>query len=146
MNAPIGKIAVLAAVVCGSAVLTACAGRFAPETDPGSPVAARVQALVDANREYPRWEDFPRASTPVAPMDVAVQVNTLRVSGGALAGEVARLQWTETGDPAAYAAETRARVDAVPVSPVSAETLAEIEAFANRTRERGRAPPPVDRR
>ena len=146
MNALIMKFAALTVCLGGMTGLTGCAGAFAPETDPTSAVAPRVQALVDANREYPRWEDFPRSSAPVAAIDVALQVNTLRVSGGALAGEVARLQWTETGDPAAYAARTRARVDAVPVSPVTAETLAEIEAFANRNRERGRAPPPIDRR
>lgn len=146
MNAPNRKFAALAAALCGTAGLTACAGAFDPVTDSASPVAPRVQALVDANREYPRWEDFPRASAPVEPQDVAVQVNTLKVSSGALAGEVSRLEWTLTGDPAAYAAETRARVAAVPVAPATAETQAEIDAFARRTRERGRAPPPIDRR
>ncbi len=146
MNAPIRKFAALCAVVGVGLSVTACGTAFSPRTDETSPVAPRVQALVDANREYPRWEDFPRQSAVIEPRALAAQVNTLRVSGGALAGEVARLQWTETGDPNAYAAETRARVNAVPVSPVTAETLAEIEAFARRTRDRGRAPPPIDRR
>jgi hypothetical protein len=146
MNASIRKFAALAAGLCGMATLTACAGAFSPETDARSPVAPRVQALVAANREYPDWTDFPRATEAPAARDVAVQVNTLKVSAGALAGEVSRLEWTLTGDAAAYAAETRARVDAVPVAPVTAETQAEIDAFVRRTRERGRAPPPIDRR
>ena len=40
----------------------------------------------------------------------------------------------------------QARVDAVQVAPVTQETLAEIDEFARRSRDRGRAPPPVDRR
>lgn len=145
MNAPIRKIAALTAALCGMASLTACAGAFDATTDPSSPAAARVQALVDANREYPRWADFPRAAAASEPQAVAVQVNTLTAGGGALAGEVARIDWQQTGDPEAFAAETRARVGSVPVSPVTAETQAEIEAFTRRARERGRAPPPIDR-
>ncbi|HEX8660541.1 MAG TPA: hypothetical protein VF686_01655, partial [Brevundimonas sp.] len=81
-----------------------------------------------------------------APVAIAAQVNTLRVTNSRLAGEVARIDWQTTGDPAAYAAEVQARVNAVPVAPVTAETQAEMDAFIARTRERGRAPPPVDRR
>ncbi|WP_292124773.1 hypothetical protein [Brevundimonas sp.] len=127
--------------------LTACVGSFDPATDARSPVAPRVQAMVDANREYPRWAEFPRAVEPLPePMAIAAQVNTLRITSGALAGEVSRIDWQTTQDPAAFAAEVQARIDAVPVAPVTAETLAEIEDFVRRTRERGRAPPPVDRR
>lgn len=145
MNAPIRKIAALAIAICGTAGLTACAGAFDATTDASSPVAPRVQALVDANREYPHWADFPRAAAAPEPRAVAAQVNTLKVSAGALAGEVARIEWQQTGDPETFAAETRAQVEAVPVAPATAETQAEIEAFANRARERGRAPPPIDR-
>lgn len=128
--------------------LTACVrSAFDPATDPGSPIAPRVQALVDANREYPQWADFPKSLEPLpTPVAIATQVNTLRVTNAGLAGEVARIDWQETGDPAAYAAEVQARVNAVPVAPVTAETQAEMEEFVRRTRERGRAPPPVDRR
>ncbi len=147
MNASIRKIAALvfAAVVSGG--LTACVGSFDPATDATSPIAPRVQALVDANRESPRWADFPRSLEPLPePVAIAAEVNTLRVTGGALAGEVSRIDWQTTGDPAEFAAEVQARVDSVEVAPVTAETLAEIEEFVRRTRERGRAPPPVDRR
>jgi len=147
MNAPIRKIAAIMSALVASGGLTACAGSFDPATDARSPVAPRVQAMVDANREYPRWAEFPRAVEPLPePMAIAAQVNTLRITSGALAGEVSRIDWQTNQDPAAFAAEVQARIDAVPVAPVTAETLAEIEDFVRRTRERGRAPPPVDRR
>ena len=147
LNAPIRKFAAVVAAAVASAGLTACVGAFNPQTDPTSPVAPRVQALVDANREYPRWEDFPRSLEPEpAPVAIAAEVNTLRVTSGALAGEVSRIEWTLNEDPAAFAAAVQARVDAVQVAPVTQNTAAEIEEFARRVRERGRAPPPIPRR
>lgn len=147
MNASRRKIAAALSAAVASGGLTACVGSFDPATDATSPIAPRVQALVDANREYPRWADFARSVEPLPePVAIASQVNTLRVTGGALAGEVSRIDWQTTGDPAEFAAGVQARVDSVEVAPVTAETLAEIEDFVRRTRERGRAPPPVDRR
>ncbi|WP_292116163.1 hypothetical protein [Brevundimonas sp.] len=127
-------------------VLAACAGSFAPRTDPTSPIAPRVQALVDANRHYPSWENFPAAPTDLpAATQVAAQVGTLEDRGEALGGEVARIEW-KLGDAETLAAETRAQVEAVPVSPDSLRTQAEIDAFAQGLRDRAKAPPPVDRR
>jgi hypothetical protein len=147
MNAPIGKIAAVTAAALFSAGLGGCIGSFKPETDASSPVAPRVQALVDANREYPRWTDFPKSVEPLPePAAIAAQVNTLRATGGALAGEVAAIDWQTTGDPDAFAADVQSRIDATQVAPVTQETQAELEEFARQTRERGRAPPPVDRR
>jgi hypothetical protein len=93
----------------------------------------------------------PRAPKPTPeaapePLRIAAQVNTLKATGGALAGEVARIEWTLTDDPGTFAAAVRARVDAVEVAPVTADTQAELAAFLAAARERGRAPPPVDRR
>lgn len=147
MNASDRKIAVAVAALAIGGALGGCVGKFNPETDATSPVAPRVQALVDANREYPRWADFPRSADPAPePVAIAAQVNALRVASGTLAGEVSRIEWTLTDDPEAFAAGVRTRVDSVPVAPTTQETQAEIDAFARRTRERGRAPPPVDRR
>jgi len=147
MNAPIRKFAAVLAAAVASAGLTACVGAFNPQTDPTSPVAPRVQALVDANREYPRWADFPKSREPEPePAVIAARVDTLRVSGGALAGEVARIEWTLNQDPAAFAEAVRARIDAVKVAPVTQDTAAEIEELARRLREQGRAPPPIPRR
>lgn len=132
----------LASILTG---LGGCATAFDPQTDEASPVAPRVQALVDANRTYPRWEDFPRSTDPLPePVEVASRVNSLRGSGTDLAAEAARIDW-QLGDPVAFAAEVNSRVDAQAIAPVTAQTQAEVEAFAARTRQRGAAPPPVDR-
>jgi hypothetical protein len=147
MNAPSRKIAATLVALAASGALTACATAFNPQTDATSPMAPRVQALVDANREYPGWADFPRSTTPLPEaMAIAARVNTLRVSAGALAGEVSRIDWQTSGDPAAFAAEVQGRVDSVRVAPVTAETRAQMEAYLRRARERGRAPPPIQRR
>ena len=150
MNARVVKKMMRPTVMAGAAlgvasILSACVGSFDPETDASSPVAPRVQALVEANRVYPRWEDFPRASAPVPPAaQVAQQVNTLRATGGALANEVSTLQW-QNGDPAALEREVAARVAAVPVSPDTARTAAELDAYAQSLRDRAKAPPPIGR-
>jgi hypothetical protein len=134
-----------AALILSAGAVTGCAGAFEAETDTASPIAPRVQALVDANREYPRWADFPKASTTTPPaVEVASRVRGLASQGTALADEAARIEWT-LGDPATLAREITARVDAQQISPVTAETQAEVEAFAAEARRRGVAPPPVDR-
>lgn len=147
MNALIQKIGSVLLMAVFASALTACASSFNPRTDETSPVAARVQALVDANREYPRWADFPKSTEPApTPTAIAAEVNTLRVTRGALAGEVARIDWTLTDDPAAFAEALRARVAATAVAPATQQTQAEIDEYLRRARERGRAPPPVTRR
>ena len=146
MNAPTWKKMAAPLMVVLAAPLAGCVGAFDAGADATSPVAPRVEALVEANRHYPRWEDFPRAEAPPEPARIAAEVNTLKATGGALAGEVARIDWTLTDDPAAFTAAVRARIDAVEVAPVTAQTQAELDAFLAAARERGRAPPPVDRR
>lgn len=147
MNASIRKFAAVLVVLGGGTSLSGCLGAFDPATDPSSPAAARVDALVAANREYPRWADFPRQTERLpAPVEIAARVEALEGASGELAAAAARIDWQTTGDAAAYAAAARARVDAVDVDPVTAETAAEIEEFARRARERGRAPPPIPRR
>lgn len=132
--------------VAGLAGLGACAGPFTAETDSLSPVAPRVQQLVDANREYPRWEDFPKAPTDLPqPVQVAARVNTLNESSGGLADEVSRIEWT-LGDAAAFESGVASRIDAQQMAPVTAQTGADIEAYAQAQRERAKAPPPIDRR
>jgi len=139
------KIVGLALTAVSAAGTSGCAGAFDPSTDASSPIAPRVQALVDANRTYPRWADFPQTSTDTPqPIEVASRVNTLRASAGALAGEVSRIEWT-LGDPVAFANEVNARVDSQAVAPVTAETQANVETFVAALRRRGTAPPPIDR-
>lgn len=124
------------------ASLGGCAGAF--DAAPG-PADARVDSLVAEHRVYPRWEDFPASpeGLPTAAR-LAEQVATLNDSGAALAGDVAQLEWT-LSDPEAFAAAIIARINAADVSPDTVRTQAEVEAFAARLRERGRAPPPIDR-
>lgn len=108
-------------------------------------MSARVEALVAANRTYPRWADFPAAPSSLpTPEVVAARTADLQGARVRLAGETSAIDWT-LGDPEALAAETRQAVGAVPVSPDAVRTEAEIEAFARRLRERAKAPPPVDR-
>ena len=143
MNAQQAKFLIGLALV-GSAA-SGCAGAFEAETDAASPIAPRIQALVDANREYPRWADFPRAATdsPGA-VEVAARVQGLTGAGSSLQSEADRIEWT-LDDPATLASEIGARVDSQQISPVTAETQAEVEAFAADARRRAEAPPPIDR-
>lgn len=122
-----------------------CASAFNPETDTASPIAPRVQALVDANRTYPRWENFPRTTEPLPePVEVAARVGALNTASTDLAAAAARIEWQE-GDPAEFARDVASRIDAQAIDPATAETQAELEAFAARARARATAPPPVDR-
>jgi len=147
MNAPRRKITAVLFALAASGGLTACAGSFDPVADARSAVAPRVEAMIDANRAYPGWAAFPKSLEPLPePVVIAAQVNTLGVTRGTLAGEASRIDWQITEDPATFAAAVQARIDAVPVAPVTQETQAEIDAFVQRARDRGRAPPPVDRR
>ncbi|WP_339929186.1 hypothetical protein [uncultured Brevundimonas sp.] len=127
------------------AILSGLAGCAATHGDAVAPSPA-VVALVEDNRTYPRWEDFPATPTDLpAASVVAAQVATLDVTGGALAGEVSRLEWT-LSDPDAYVAAVMARIEAARIAPATARTRAEIDALADELRARGRAPPPIPRR
>ena len=140
------KSAAALLMLASSAGLSACAGAFGPQTDESSPLAPRIQTLVDENRRYPRWADFPAAPTNLpAASQVAASVQALNGQGQALSGEVARVEWT-LADAETMAAEVRAQTEAAPVSPDSARTGAEIDAFARSLRERAKAPLPIDRR
>ena len=126
-------------------MLGGCAGVFEADRS-DSPIAAQVQTLVDANREYPRWADFPKASTDTpAPAEIATRVAALGAADTRLQGEVARIEW-RLGDPAIFESDVRARLAAVQISPATQQTEAEIEAWASRLRELGKAPPPIPRR
>jgi len=146
MNALMSKKMILIAAAALTAPLSGCIGASASKTEAVSPLAPRVQELVDANRHYPRWEDFPAAPTDLPPVSqVASNVQRLQGDSATLNGEIVRIDWTLT-DPEALAAETAAAVSSVPVSPDTARTQADIEAFAQSLRDRAKAPPPLDRR
>ena len=147
MNAPAMKKAALAAVMGGLFLTGACAAPFQAPVDPEAPLSDRIQGLVDANRDYPRWADFPAMPTDVPqPEAVAAQVAGLDRTGEALDQSVAAIDWTLTGDPNAWASGVRSRVEGARMSVGTARTAAEIEAFAQSLRERSEPPPPIDPR
>ena len=136
-----------AAVVASVSMLglSGCAASFSPATDPQSPLADRVETLVDANRGYPRWENFPAASgAGLTTEQVTERVDGLGRTGSALERQVAAMVWA-LNDPEAFAIATAARVDPARAAPIAQKSAAEIEEFARELRERGRAPPPVPR-
>lgn len=136
---------VVATLLASGGLLGGCAGAFEADRS-DSPIAARVQSLVDANRQYPQWADFPKTSTDTpAPAEIATRVAALGAADARLQGEVAQIEW-RLGDPAVFESDVRARLAAVQVSPATQQTEAEIEAWAARLRELGKAPPPIPRR
>lgn len=145
MNVSLAKKMIVASALASACLMAGCAGmadtgQAADNLEPG------IAGLVDANRSYPQWSAFPAAPTDI-PGDavVAARVSTLRVSAGALSGEVARIQWL-VSNAESYEADIRSRVRSAPVAVDTAATREEIETFQQRLRDRGRAPPPVDRR
>lgn len=138
MNVPPWKKMFLCAVAVAAG--SGCAGAFEAETDPTSTLGPRVQALVEANRAYPKWSDFPNVPEGLpSAVQVAQSVNTLRVTGGALNGEVSRLEWS-VQDPAAFERDMAAKAAAAQPDPATLRTQEDIEAFAQRLRDRARPP------
>lgn len=139
-----GGIKVLAAGMLALAG-AGCATVSAPEGEAVSPVTPQARALVEANRRYPRWADFPAAPADLpTPAQFAVRVEALGATAEALAAEAARIPWT-LEDPEGFAESVGARVRAADLSPLTAATQAEVEAFAESLRRRATAPPPIDR-
>ncbi|WP_374274266.1 hypothetical protein [Brevundimonas sp.] len=148
MNARLSKKIALttAGLTAGLALLGGCvATPFDTVTDEASPVSARVDALVAANREYPRWENFPPepVGLPTA-TQIAAEVSTLGVTQQALSAEVDAIEW-DTEDPAALGAAIQSRVDQTLAAPIAVQTREDIEAEAERLRRRATPPPPIDR-
>ncbi|MNK09684.1 hypothetical protein D3C87_276530 [compost metagenome] len=146
MNVFLSKKTILPAMT-GLLLLTGgCVGSFDPQTDATSPLAPRIQELVDTHRAYPRWADFPATPTDLPPpTQVAAAVGTLNADSGALATQVAGIDWTLDSDPAAFVESISRRFDPARMAPIGAQTPDEVEAFAESLRRRAAAPPPIDR-
>lgn len=145
MNVIVGKKIGLAALILAPLLTTACALTRAAEDEAISPLAPTIQELVDANRRYPRWEDFP--ATPVGvptSQAISTQVASLQGESTALAQQTAAIDWT-LEDPGGFAQAVRSRVEASRPSASTVQTQADVEAFAQRLRARAVAPPPIDR-
>lgn len=146
MNVFLSKKTILLAMTGLLLPAGGCVGSFDPQTDATSPLAPRIQQLVDANRNYPRWADFPAAPTDVPqPAQVAANVGALNADSGALAGQVAQIDWTMDSDPTAFIESIQQRFDPAKMAPIGAQTPEEVEAFAETLRRRAAAPPPIDR-
>lgn len=146
MNASGAKKPMFAAVLAVGALLGGCSGPFKAAPTDDSPLSERIQQMVDANRSYPGWSDFPAAPTDV-PDDrfVAERVAALARTGQDASRAAAAIQWTRD-DPATYADAVRRRMNAARMAPGTAQTAAEVEAFARALRERAEPPPPIDPR
>jgi len=123
-------------------VLCGCAGTFETGTEP-SVMQDQVQLPIQANRSYPRWDEFPRMTTGV-PVTAAIagQVESLRSADRQLQLELVEIEWT-LGDTEAFQTEVGARLSEMPVLSDPILSVPEIEALAESLRQRGKAPPPV---
>lgn len=138
------KIRTVAVFLLLTGGLGACAS-VAPTADPEATLSPRVQAMIDANRRYPRWEDFPPAATDLPDATaIAGRVSAVEGQGSALSADAARIEWV-LSDAEGFAREVEARIDRTRVAPATAQTQADVEAFAQSLRDRAAAPPPVDR-
>lgn len=146
MNVFARKNLTLAAVVALCAASGGCGTALTARTADDSPLSERIRQVVDANRSYPRWADFPAAPTNVPDgTDISQRVAGLSRSAEAASRAAAAIEWT-LDDPQTYAAEVRSRMNATRMAPGTARTAEEVEAFARALRERAVPPPPIDPR
>lgn len=154
MNAPdlkkiearAGRLSVLALAMLAAPLGLSVGGCAGASTGVLAPLDPDARTLVDAHRRYPRWADFPATSSDLpAPADIAGRVRALGDTAETLAAETARIEWT-LRDPAGFSADVSSRVSLAAPSALTAQTQAEVEAFAAALRARAEAPPPIDRR
>ena len=77
--------------------------------------------------------------------DCAANATEMETAIGALASQVAKIDWTLNGDPAAFVESIQQRFDPAKMAAIGAQTPEEVEAFAEALRRRAAAPPPIDR-
>ncbi|HCF23955.1 MAG TPA: hypothetical protein DER67_00110 [Novosphingobium sp.] len=108
--------------------------------------AAHTTASVSPQLSYPSFRDFPAITEP-APDDAVIfgEVSALTSDRNALAADVAAIEW-QAVDAGTLQQEIEAHVRAVGTAPEAVSSQAAISEFLTRARERGHAPPPVDRR
>ena len=123
-----------------------CVGSFNPKTDAASPLAPRIQQLVDSHDRYPRWADFPRASTdtPTA-AQVAQKVEGLARENQSLAAQIMAIDWATNPDHRVFETMVQSQFDPRAMGPIGPQTTQEIEDLAEALRRKAAAPPPIDR-
>lgn len=127
-----------------SLALAACSS-LAPPSVTSIPLPAQQQAMIDANRAYPSFSAFPRTDEPVpSDADIRQKVTTLETWQTQLVQAVAAIDW-QTADPATLGPMLAARVAALGRPPEPVTSPQAMQQALDRARERGRAPPPVDR-
>ena len=123
-----------------------CVGSFDPQTEAASPLAPRIQQLVDAHDRYPRWEDFPKASTDTpTPTYVAQKVEGLARQNQSLAAQIMAIDWATNPDHQVFETMIQQKFDARAMGPIGPQTTEEIEALAESLRRKTTPPPPIDR-
>ena len=138
--AMIGLGPVLAAGAVG------CATPDPVASDAVTPLSPRIVAVIDDNRRYPEWRNFPRqGAVPPAAADVGARVASLDAASSATTDQVAAITWT-LDDPEGFARQIAEDIASRPVAMITQQTREEVEAFAQGLRDRGRAPPPIPRR
>lgn len=146
MNVRTMKKSVVLSVLClcGMASVSACASNL--DQDSTSPLASELQALVDSRKAYPRLDEFPADPVNVPTAEsVRTKVVALENTQVSMANSVQAIDWQMDGDADATAAEIRRTLTEMLVEAPTAQTPAEIEAFAQSLRDRAKAPPPIDR-
>ena len=125
--------------------LGACTSLASTRT-PQAPLAQEQQAIVEANRGYPSFADFPQGLEPV-PGDAVIkqEVAALSAEQAELAQAAAELGW-QTAEPMILARELADRIQRAGAAPEAVDSQEAVRDFLRRARERGQAPAPVDRR
>lgn len=146
MNVHVVKNSLVLSALClgGAVLLSACA--FDPVTDPSSTIDGRIDSLVAGNASYPKWSDFPAKPEPMpAASYIQAEVQKLELADARLTQEVASVDWQLDGNAENFVNEVRAKMAQIPVEAPTAESVAEVDSYAERLRARAMAPPPVDR-
>lgn len=147
MNVFLSKKIILLPLAALVATTGGCVGSFNPPTDETSPLAPRIQQLVDRHNRYPRWEDFPKASTDVPkPEYYAGEVAGLARTNQGLAEQIMGIDWQTSSDPEVFEAMIMRQFDPAAMAPLGPQSSEEIEALAESLRRRATPPPPIDRR
>lgn len=140
-----GRLALLAGA---GLALSACASTTLTEpgagvpVDPASPAAAAVAAAAAQPGEWPTFASIPEIPADLrTPGEWRAAVEDQETEGLNTARAAAEETWSLTATEA-FAADLRARANALDVRPPTDAEIAESEAYARALRKRATPPPP----